>query len=276
MEREQPIFETEGEDRGKVKRVEAARKAAWAEKPFRDALVKYRERFSSVAPLYTEMIADVADQEGREAIEAWEKERSSEDSAAMDALRNLAKRTITLAPATKRLAEESQDRETVETSEELLKRIGLARADKIIADVNKSPRDKMEAIGVIGNSMNSGAYRAIRGKGVPSGDNDATISSLEGYFAAAILMGNAQKAIQALAEVGKLENREPEDYIQSQIPLILELREKYPQVNRLLTEMIQGATVAPRRLDRAMEGHGFLWSPESETYIFIGGEEEVK
>ena len=87
-----------------------------------------------------------------------------------------------------------------------------------------------------------------------------------GYFATATLRGEGIEGIEALAQLAKVEDRLSRDVIQEYVPLIVELRKNFPEINNPMGIASQG----DRRvgvLDYGMERQGFIWSPGFQSYI---------
>jgi len=81
-----------GEEETRIQDVEEAQVGAYAEKPFRDALVEYRDSLSEEAQKSLDWIAS---REGEEAIAAYREEKAGEDPVTR-VLRERAEEILTL------------------------------------------------------------------------------------------------------------------------------------------------------------------------------------
>lgn len=255
---------------------------AYAEKPLRDLEIKYRQQLTDEGRKALELITD---KEGEQAMAAFQQTRSLEDPR-IAALRALTSETIILSWDNKyAFGKGEKAEETAQVVEGLLKRIGQGALDRVIADETMDFQAKAERVKGLGSSMNHGVELAFKssdwpeqiigryskklGKGQWS--NHGVADLMRGYFAATMMTGGAPRAIEALAEIGKLEGRDSVGVIQEHMPLILELRKRYPEVNKW-TGMTIGSTRKAMALDYGMENHGFLWSPPMETYVHMSGQ----
>lgn len=257
--------------------IRVAEEGAYAAKPFEDALREYGDQMPEAA---REELTFIADEEAEKAMAAFEQTKSLEDPR-IAALRALASETVTLGNNTYAFDNEGTAKEV----KGMLKQLGGGLLDRLIADEKIDFPTKAERIKGLGLSMNEGMKLALHshawpeditkeyckefGRGAWSTDNTADI--LRGYFAATIMTGNGSRSVAALAEIGRLESRNPTEVISEHMPLILELRRKYPEVvNRPFGQMGPTGTRLVRALDYGLETQGFLWNPGAGTYVHMG------
>lgn len=216
---------------------------AYAEKPFQDAVIQYEKELSEPGRQALRLIAE---REGEKAIQAYRESRNLEDPR-IDALRFLASQTVIITGEnSKFIREDSKLGDKPSHLEALVKRLGLGVVDQVITDENIEFPQKFERIRRLGFALNSGIITALKPRTdiselVMKGCNKfnkgggwsaaLTHDILLGYFATATLRGNSVEGIEALAQLAKVEDRLPRDVIQKYVPLIVELRNDYPEIN---------------------------------------------
>jgi hypothetical protein len=257
---------------------DTALEGAYAEKPFRDAEIEYRNQLS---PEAQDAFKRIAGEEGEKAMKAFEERRSLEDPR-ISALRELAAQSIVIGWENKHSIQETSNEAKAEAVENLVKRLGQGMVDRIIANDELDFREKTGRIQELGGALCIGLGIASTniqpekivteyctkpfGKG--GWDKENTADILRGYFARKIITGHPGQAIKALAEIGKLENRNPAEVIQEHMPIILELKGQFPEMNKFEGVSIGNRPVLP--LDYGMEQQDFLWSPGMGSYVYIG------
>lgn len=217
---------------------------------------------------------------GQEATQAWQQTHNLEDTR-ISMLRTLAGDAIQFSPVNRQLLLKRNERNEriVAQMEVQLKQLGMAKTDRIIADQTTIPI-KLRRIQDLPVLLNSGLTHALdgrtpdkivailsedRGQGAMSSADIATL--LEGYFIAEVFSGSSVNAINALAQIGILENRG--GGIRDYVTVLNDLRANEPTINVGATFLAREGPVIKRRLDGAMELHGWFWSPAA-GYINMG------
>jgi len=243
---------------------DVAEVGAYAEKPFRDMEIKYREQLGEEGRKALEMIAG---KEGEEAMKAYQEKKSLEDPR-IDALRTLISETAQLNPVLE-VDISRRGKDYLERTKNLLKRFSKNLLDRVIADEKFDFAAKKERLTHIGFFMDRGAAEAFNGinhsriiEEYKTATKENLADILRGHCAVAMAAGSID-GVCDIAKIGEIEGQGATKTIQEYMPIFVELR-KSPQYAKSLGPNALG-------LDKAMMGEGFLWSPASESYIHMSG-----
>lgn len=233
---------------------------AYAEKPFQDALIKYK---AELPPEAQEALKMIAEKEGESAIRAYQESKSLEDPR-VEALRELTRKALAQTDFIYQLPYEPGQR----FAKDEYASVGLQRVDRIIVE----NADKLGA-GTVIRIENLGFWLA-RGFGdwarsnkypkeVLTHEQQARIGSAGmadrymGTYLAALANGNGGVAIQCLTEVAKYDKRPEKEVIDEQLPLLHRALVKIP--------LLQGDSLGS--LNEGMGNHGYLWNQSKRTWI---------
>lgn len=249
-----------------VKDVAEAEAGAYAEKPFRDAVIEYTNKLDDHQKRALEMIATA---EGEKAMVAYRDAKSLEDPR-ITVLRQNALLTIGLSvDARKYIGNIGSSREKGENrlaiTESLIKNIASVEIDRILADATEIPQ-KSQRLGKLGAMLERGAeiayYQPKSDIGIVHLGRDEGPDVLRGYFITELADGKG--GIRVLAEIAKCEGRQPEEVIQDYVPIIAGVRKQHPQLNK----DVVSPTSKP--IDDGLLKFNFVWSPGAETFIYMG------
>jgi hypothetical protein len=238
----------------------------YAEKPFRDALIEYKNQLSDEQKKALEMIATT---EGQKAMAAYREAKSLEDPR-ITALRQNALQTVRLSEEARTyIAGGKGGEQRLAITEDLVKITAALEIDRTLADTTDFSNDfskKAQRLGKLGAAIERGAqmayYKPLTDYGIASLGRDDGPDVLRGYFISEL--ANGKGGIGVLAEIAKCEGRQPEEVIADYVPMIAGVRKQHPRLN---TDEFNPTR---KPIDEGLLKFNFVWSPGTETFIHMG------
>lgn len=231
-----------------IEDVDAAREAAYAEKPARDYIAEYKEQLSPEARQSLEWIAS---QEAEKALKRYEETKNTEDPV-VRVLRERALGSISMPVAVGAIAPrvgEVQGKEWLAGCEWAIHDLGAELVESTLADTYMDIGQKKGALERLGPGLASGIERFYRGRIIRGGEDAERFpaETLYGYFIGNLMAGKGLEALSPLQTRGR-----PRILIQM-TGFLARARNSYPEI--------------AAALDRDMSGRGLLWDKKQGKYI---------
>ena len=237
----------------KVDDIGAATEAAYAEKPYQDALVDYRENLSDEGKKALEYIAS---QEAEKALANYKSDQ--EESPDIRILRERALATLAIPASVDRKVERGfngdMNPEWRNRCEYGVRELGSEMMERIIKDPDTETRYKMNHLRFLGSSLGRGVEIFSRGD-VAEENKTQDTDVLWGDFIAAVMSKDRVGPTEVILDhISRIQGRPAGTIISENLELFERLRRSYPQE-------------VGSNLDHRMEQSGWIWNDKNKKYI---------
>lgn len=276
-----------------VKDIEEAREGAYAEKPFRDTLIKYEKELPRKAKKALEWIAS---KEGEKAMAKYREEKSAENPV-IKILREKAIETLGFSQDDRnflmdKMWQDPDDRtgeKKVNILQEAVKQMSLPVIEGILSSSMRieNTKDRLIELGFdaknglkmsydpnVGYDSASNIAEKLKwGSGKKRDLDQRGADTLRGLFVGFLMRGEGEKAIESLQIIDSYYFRNyPSKYtsgeeIKKYLDFISEARRKEIPRQHVIGEGRWDKPINP--LDYGMEQAGYLWDKDNKKYIFF-------
>lgn len=238
-----------------IEDMDAAREAAYAEKPARDYIAEYKDQLSDEA---RESLAWIASQEAEKALRRYEETKNEEDPV-VRILRERALESIEFPKGlqteiTNRKEERMiggrgvQEKQWVAGCEWALHDLGAELIEATLTDKHLEPSQKKQALERLGPGLQTGVWHAYRGQTIEARDAEGyPAEKLWGYFVGNLM---ANRGIEA---VRPLEHTVGPRVLEQIMGFLSRARISHPEITE--------------NLDGDLSKRGWLWDKRKNTYI---------
>ncbi len=251
--RQQPAERGDASDKDSIVDIDAAREAAFAEKPARDYIAEYKDQLSDEARQNLEWIAS---QEAEKALRRYE-ETKDEDDPVVRVLRERAlesiefpqevrERFVTAAKEGAVFIGDVPPEQWIAGCEWALRDLGAELIDATISDGYKDLPQKKRNLERLGPGLQAGIEYASRG-GTLKAEDRGTAEVGWGVFIGNLMAGKGIGTIEFLREMVN--------------PRVLE------QTMGFLTRARISHPEVAKSLDQDLSGRGWLWDKRQNKYI---------
>lgn len=240
-----------------IEDIDAAREAAYAEKPARDYIAEYKDQLSDGARQSLEWIAS---QEADKALQRYEETKDDEDPV-VRILRERALESLEFpeeirTEITNRKEERMiggggvQEKQWIAGCEWALRDLGAELIEATLTDKYLEPSQKQSALERLGPGLRSGVYDAYRGRTIEARDVDrfpVPVGRLWGYFVGNLM---ANRGIEAVKPLQHQVNPRVLEHIMG---FLGRARISHPEITE--------------NLDGDLSKRGWLWDKRKNTYL---------
>lgn len=249
---------------------------AHAEKPFRDALVDYKEGLSEEA---NQALDWIASEEGEKAIEDYRKKQGDERIKARELLKQKALMILDQPTLMAELAVARHLEQGGKFLEWAIRGIAETQLDSILE--SSPPKEILEKLFGIANDLRGGlnssrataggrsAWELVKFKDPNYRDNNTAPSQsakngLRGFLVGSLLMNRSEQAMYALDILTSGTESEAEAELKLMLP-ILEHWQASPAVDIIVGTFTNNRAV----INRKMQEIGLVWNPDTKKYLKI-------
>ncbi len=238
-----------------IEDVDAAREAAYAEKPARDYIAEYKGQLSDEARKNLEWIAS---QESDKALKRYEETKNEEDPV-VRILRERALESIEFpkelqTDITNRKEERAiggsgvQEKQWLAGCEWALRDLGTELIEDTLTDKHLEPFQKKQALERLGPGLQAGVYGAYRGRTIEARDAEhVSAGELWGNFIGNLMANRGIEAVKPLA------HRVSPRVLEQIMGFLSRARISHPEITE--------------NLDGDLSKRGWLWDKRKNAYI---------